>query len=213
MRAYIRVEELACARRGCWHPVFLGELKLRLPAPVGNYVLIDLASQRVAAKLDHYPNWTETGLCLCTRLLLRSEPLLTCPPTSLMVTFGFGPSASCALSREVLRIDAKAHSVRADLISPIGLFSDLHVNPPPNHTVQALISAALAAALHRTSFPSPLPRPLTHVPIQKRGDGSQYVRLEDVPPLSKYYLRSALRLDADCSEIEYPAWMAFISTI
>jgi hypothetical protein len=211
---YVRVEELGCLRQLAWQPTFLGEINLIPPGPIGQLVLIEWPSRRFVGKLDEYPNRTELGLCLFARLFRQPAPVEPCPARMVLrVTIGYGSHAPSSIVREVLQIELHGRSMRVHLLSPLALIADLRVKAPRDRTIRGLVGSALAAALKWRSLPPAFPRPLTEVPVHRRDDGSKFIFLSEVPALSRHYLRSSLQIDSRATEVDYPQWTVFISTI
>jgi hypothetical protein len=208
------MEELGCMRQMAWQPTFLGEIHLIPPDPIGRFVLIESPSRRIVGKLDGYPNRTELGLCLFARLYRQPAPVGPCAARMVLrVTIGYGSHAPSSIVREVLQIELNGRAMQIHLISPLALVANLRIKAPRDRTTQGLIGSALAAALKWRSFPPAFPRPLTEVPVHRRDDGSKFIVLSEVPALSRHYLRSSLQIDSSTTEVDYPQWQMFISTI
>lgn len=181
-------------------------------ALVSGYRLIDLATGEEVSQMERYPRCTETGLTLFIRMLKNSPShvLAECASGHLNVALQLGPEPSRVLEREILDIRVEETAMVVDLLSPAALVAGERIYAHRNQSVRDAICKAMGTALGWGELPPGPPIPLSDVPLRRTPAGDQYVRLMDVPPLTRQYLRLHFCRSLRAQRLPASLWRAFL---
>jgi len=196
---------------------FVGSIVASQLTPVADYSLDgwargDADGFHFVARLERYSRWSELGLALAARLIDNAPPSFLADRLEalpLTAAFSVGVSPSDAIEVEVLTVDVQDGTFWAALTTPV---RNLLIYVLPIDSGMTLRAAFLQCCFDVFDWhlhPSPIPEPLTSVPI-RQGQSGLAVALSDIPAHPRAHLAQRLGLKSWLPFVPADLWLNFI---
>jgi hypothetical protein len=198
-------------------PRFLGEILADGIHPVTSYELVhvkeDPAARERVARIEQYPRWAEPGLALAARLIERSEPgFLDDPlgalPLTLALAAGELPDPEIV---ELITTQRGLGGFGAVMVSQIR-HEVVRMPPPrPDATLRTALLEICRCVFQWHLGPSPVPPPLTTVPIHQAPDGP-FVLISEIPAHARAHFVLQNGLGTWAATAPAHLWLQFIGS-
>ncbi|MDM0053554.1 hypothetical protein [Variovorax sp. J22R115] len=218
MAIYVRIDTGRSAsdtRSDCLR--FFGSIVASRLAPVADYTLHGWArgepyESHPISRLEHYSRWSEPGLALAARLIDNSPPSFLADRLEalpLTAAFSVGASPLDAVEVEVLTVDVQDRMFWAALSTPVKNLLTCVLPLDSGMPLRAAFLQCCFGVLDWHLHPSPIPEPLTSVPV-RQGKSGPVVALPDIPAHPRAHLVQRLGLKSWPPSVPADLWLNFI---
>jgi hypothetical protein len=196
---------------------FVGSIVASQLTPVADYILVgwargDADGFHFVARQERYSRWSEPGLALAARLIDNSPSSFLAnrlEALPLTAAFSVGASPLNAVEIEVLTVDVQDGTFWAALTTPSKNLLTCVLPVDLGMPLRAAFLQCCFGVLDWHLHPSPIPAPLTSIPI-RQGQSGPAVALSDIPAHPRAHLVQRLGLKSWPPLVPADLWLNFI---
>jgi hypothetical protein len=196
---------------------FVGSIVASQLTPIADYSLDgwargDADGFHFVARQERYSRWSELGLALAARLIDKSSPSFLADRLEalpLTASFSVGASPLDAVEVEALTVDVHDGTFWAALTTPSKNLLTCVLPLDSGMPLRAAFLQCCFSVLDWHLHPSPIPAPLTSVPIRQSQSGP-VVALSDIPAHPRAHLVQRLGLKSWLPFVPADLWLNFI---